>query len=95
MKVEALDTYEKKNIKDAELDRIPKAGEVFEVSEERLEILKGKNEYNSVFVKEIEETAEDETKPAEEVTEIETAVKHVEAEKAVKKTTKKTTKKTK
>ena len=37
--VEALDTYEKKNIIDNGLGRVPKAGEQFEVSKERLDVL--------------------------------------------------------
>lgn len=55
VKVVALDTFSKNNIKAKELKRIPKAGEEFEVLEERLEILLGKNTYKKVFVKVIEE----------------------------------------
>lgn len=54
--VEALDTYEKKNIRDNELNRIPKPGERFEVTEERLKVLLGNNTHNQVFVKIVEET---------------------------------------
>lgn len=54
-KVKALDTYEKNSIKDKELDRIPKAGEIFEVSEERLDILLGNNDYDVPFVEIIKE----------------------------------------
>lgn len=56
IKVKALDTYEKNNISDKDLGRIPKAGEEFEVSAERLEVLKGNNEYKKAFVKEVKET---------------------------------------
>ena len=49
--VEALDTYEKDNLSDGELKRIPKEGEQFEVTKERLDVLLGDNEYNKVFVK--------------------------------------------
>ena len=50
MKVRATDKYEKLNIKDEILNRIPKAGEVFEVSDERFKVLSGNNEYNEVFI---------------------------------------------
>ena len=85
MLVQATDKYEKLNLKDNELGRIPKEGEKFEVSEERYEVLTKTNKFNTVFVKKIEEAEE-----------VETATKKVKAEKAVKKTTtKKTTKKAK
>ena len=35
MLVKATDKYEKLNIKDLELNKIPKKGEIFEVSEKR------------------------------------------------------------
>ena len=57
--VEALDTYEKQNITDSELKRIPKAGEQFEVDKDRLEVLLGDNEHNTVFVKLIKKLDED------------------------------------
>lgn len=75
MKVRATDKYEKLNIKDNELGRIPKQGEEFEVSEERFKVLTQTNKFNVVFVEKVEE--------------VETAVKKVKTEKAVKKTTKK------
>lgn len=75
MKVRATDKYEKLNIKDNELDRIPKQGEEFEISEERFKVLTQTNKFNVVFVEKVEE--------------VETAVKKVKTEKAVKKTTKK------
>ena len=55
IEVEALETYEKNNISDGGLGYIPKAGERFKVSKERLETLLGKNAYNQAFVKVIEE----------------------------------------
>ena len=61
--VEALDTYEKHNIPDNKLNRIPKPGEQFEVSKERLDVLLGNNSYNLVFVKLIEEPKQEEVKP--------------------------------
>lgn len=75
MKVIATDKYEKLNIKDNELGRIPKQGEEFEISEERFKVLTQTNKFNIVFVEKVEE--------------VETAVKKVKTEKAVKKTTKK------
>ena len=85
MLVKATNKYEKLNLKDNELGRIPKEGEEFEVSEERYKILTQTNEFNEVFVEKVEK-----------IKEVETATKKVEKEKAVKKTTtKKTTKKVK
>ena len=75
MLVRATDKYEKLNLKDNELNRIPKAGEEFEVSKERYEVLTKTNNFKAVFVEKVEE--------------IETATKKVNTEKAVKKTTKK------
>lgn len=58
VKVEALDTYEKFNITDAGLGRVPKAGEQFEVTKERLNILLGNNASGRTFVKIIEPVKE-------------------------------------
>ena len=55
IEVEALDTYEKNNIQDGGLGYIPKQGEHFKVPKDRLEVLLGKNVYNTPFVKVIEE----------------------------------------
>ena len=71
MRVKALDTYKKFNIKDTELGRIPEPGEEFEITKERFEVLTTTNKYNKVFVEEIEEI-------------IETANKKVKTEKAIK-----------
>ena len=79
MLVKATDKYEKLNIKDLELNKIPKKGEIFEVSEKRYKILTKENEYHETFVEKVEE-----------VKEIETATKKVKKETAVKKNTKKT-----
>ena len=38
IKVEALDTYEKLSVQDSELKQIPKKGEQFEVTKERLNV---------------------------------------------------------
>ena len=75
MKVKATNNYEKLKLKDKKLNRIPKEGEVFEVSEERYDYLTSGNEYKVAFVEKIE----DEKK-------IETATKKVKKETAVKKT---------
>ena len=58
IKVEALDTYEKNNVTDAELGRVPKAGEQFEVTKERLNILLGNNASGRTFVKIVEPVKE-------------------------------------
>ena len=79
MKVKATDEYVKRNLKDKELDRIPKEGETFEVSKERYEVLTNNNLFNAVFVQKVEEVETATIKPK-----VEKAVK------AVKKTTKKT-----
>lgn len=79
MLVKATDRYEKLNIKDLELDKIPKKGEEFEVSEERYRVLTKANEYHEVFVEKVEETEEVET--ATKKTEKETAIKKQQLEK--------------
>lgn len=53
-KVEALNTYDKYNIIDLDLGYIPKAGETFIVSKDRLDVLLGENKDNRVYVKVIE-----------------------------------------
>lgn len=58
VKVEALETYARFNVTDTELGRIPKAGEQFEVTKERLNILMGNNELGKTFVKIIEPVKE-------------------------------------
>lgn len=58
VKVEALDTYEKLGIIDNELKRIPKAGEQFTITKERLNVLMGNNELGKTFVKIVEPTEE-------------------------------------
>lgn len=80
MLVKATDKYEKLNLKDNELGRIPKKGEEFEVSEERYKVLTQTNRFNEVFVEKVEEAKE-----------IETATKKAKTEKAIKKTTTKKT----
>ena len=58
VKVEALDTYTNFNITDSELGRVPQAGEQFEVTKERLNILLGNNESGRTFVKIVEPVKE-------------------------------------
>lgn len=53
MLVKATDRYEKLNIQDNELGRIPKAGEEWEISEERYKVLTKTNKYNTVFVEKV------------------------------------------
>jgi hypothetical protein len=49
--VEALNTYNDFNLKDSDLGYIPKEKERWLISERRLEILLGDNDYNKPFVK--------------------------------------------
>ena len=79
MKVKATNKYEELNLEDRILGRTPKAGEEFEVSEERFEELTKTNSFGVAFVEAV----------VEKTTEVETAKKEVKTEKAVKKTTKK------
>lgn len=67
--VEALPIYEENQIKDKELNRIPKAGEQWIVTNERKNILTGNNtnKYNKVFVKVIEEVKEEQKENKEEI----------------------------
>lgn len=60
--VEALDTYEKENIRDSQLCRIPKKGEQFEVTDKRLKVLLGDNDYQLVFAKLVEKESLRKTK---------------------------------
>lgn len=53
MLVKATDKYEKLNIQDNELGRIPKTGEEWEISEERYNVLTKTNKYNTVFVEKV------------------------------------------
>lgn len=78
MKVRATDKYEELNLQDNELKRIPKAGEEFEVSKARYEVLTKTNKFNAVFVEKVKEAEE-----------IETAIRKDNAETAIKKTRKK------
>lgn len=57
--VEALDTYEKNNLTDYTLGRIPKEGERFEVTKERLDVLLGENDYKFQFVKIVKKLSEE------------------------------------
>ena len=61
-KVEALNTYEIRQIRDEELNRIPKEGEEWLVDKDRLDTLLGNNKHNIQFVRLIEEIKEE--KPA-------------------------------
>ena len=78
MKVRATNQYELLKLKDKELNKIPKEGEIFDVSEERYKELTSKNKYNVAFVEKVEENKE-----------IETATKKAKKEKAIKKVAKK------
>lgn len=83
--VEATDEYIKNSLSDAELGYIPKAGERWEVSRERMLLLTGTNQTNTKFVKVIKEIAP-----------VENAIKEPKketADKPTKRTPKKVTKK--
>ena len=67
--VEALPIYEENQIKDKELNRIPKTGEQWIVTNERKNILTGNNTHNKVFVKVIEEVKEEQKENKEEIKE--------------------------
>lgn len=67
MLVRATNKYEKLNLKDNVLDRIPKAGEEFEVTEKRFEVLTKTNKFNVVFVEKVEDVVKDE-KPTKKTT---------------------------
>lgn len=58
IKVKALDTYEKLNIKDEKLNVIPKKGKIFQVTEERLKVLLGDNRHHIAFVEIVEDKEE-------------------------------------
>ena len=91
--VEALDTYEINDISDSELGRIPKAGETWIVSKERLDVLLGENSSGIKYVRVLEEIKEDEVLEAHvnDDKDVEVGVEVVEEKKATK--PKKTTKK--
>lgn len=65
--VEALPIYEENQIKDKELDRIPKTGEQWIITNERKNILTGNNTHNKVFIKVIEEVKEEQKENKEEI----------------------------
>jgi hypothetical protein len=50
-KVKALKTYKEKRLKDKDLGRIPKPGEEWSVSFDRLQFLLGENDKKLTFVK--------------------------------------------
>lgn len=56
--VEALNTYEKRNISDGVLKRVLKEGNRFEVDKERLDVLLGDNPHKLTFVKLVKEIKE-------------------------------------
>ena len=66
IEVEALDTYEVNNIQDGALGYVPKRGEHFKVTKDRLDALLGNNVYNKAFVKVVEEEKAVVPKPKEE-----------------------------
>lgn len=65
MKVKATNAYEELKLKAVELDRVPKAGEVFEIKNEKFQFLNGNNSYKKVFVEKTEEDAKENIKENE------------------------------
>lgn len=55
MKVKATKEYVNRNLKDKDLDKIPKEGEVFEVTDDRYKVLHGNNPWNAIFVEKVNE----------------------------------------
>ena len=85
--VEALPVYEENGVSDAELGYIPKAGETWTVSKERLDVLLGENSSGIKYVNVLEEIKEEEpkkkdTQPKEET---EDGVKETKPKKTAKK----------
>ena len=68
MKVRATKKYEELKVDDAELKRMPKEGEEFEVSEERFNLLNGNNSYKVIFVEKVEKVEEIETAVKKKIT---------------------------
>ena len=73
--VEATSKYEELNCNDNELKRIPKQGEQWEVTKERLDVLLGENEHNVVFVKMVKPIKEEVEKAVVEIKTKEKAIK--------------------
>lgn len=65
--VEALPIYQENQIRDKELDRVPKTGEQWIVTNERKNILTGNNTHDKVFVKVIKEIKEEQKENKEEI----------------------------
>ena len=64
MLVKATDKYQKLNLQDNELGRIPKEGKQWEITKERYEVLTKTNKFNVVFVEKV--IVEDEVEIDEE-----------------------------
>lgn len=56
MKVKATNKFNELNVRPEELNKIPKEGEIFEVTEERFKVLTGGNRFEKIFVEEFIET---------------------------------------
>jgi len=92
MLVRATDQYEKLNLQDNELKRIPKTGEEFEVSEERYKVLTETNKFNAIFVEKVDkEEIKEKDKEKEEEEKEEEEKEEEEKEETVNQTTKKKT----
>ena len=69
MKVVATEMYAKLGKKAVELNKIPEAGEVFEIADNKFELLNGHNQYNAIFVERYEKPVKAEVIEIEEVKE--------------------------
>ena len=65
MKVKATGEFKRIGVTPKELDFIPEEGKEFEVSKERLDVLRGNNSYKAVFVEEVKEEKKGRKKKAE------------------------------
>lgn len=68
MKVVATDAYQKLQVTDKGLNRIPEEGEIFDVTVERFKVLNGKNNYKTVFAKEYVEEPRSKKNKKDEIT---------------------------
>lgn len=64
MKVKATGEFKRLDVQPKELNTIPEEGKVFEVTEERFNVLSGNNNYNAVFVEKVKEEVKKTAKKA-------------------------------
>lgn len=64
MKVKATGEFKRLDVQPKELDTIPEEGKVFNVTEERFNVLSGNNNYKTVFVEKVKEEVKKTAKKA-------------------------------